>query len=221
MSFSLLVHAAAGAATDPTTSAIDTTGANLIIISVSQYAGSAIGSLSDNKSNTWTGLTAQAGNATGGNQNQYCRLFYCYAPTVGAGHTFKWTGTNVFGTICVAAFSGSASSPFDQQNGAFGNVPGSVTPSVDSELVVSAVSFGSPATELVDSSLTITDKINYVSGGAEGGALAYIIQTTAGAVNPTWSGGSGSASVIATFKAAGGATIVPWAVIFASSMRVI
>ena len=111
----------------------------------------------------------------------------------------------------VAAFSGAAAaSALDQQNGAVGTgtslATGSVTPSEDNELVVSGVSIadGSSGTYAVDSGLTITDQILASAGNFEGGGLAYIIQTSAGAVNPTWSwtGSVNSAAVIATFKAA-------------------
>jgi hypothetical protein len=83
---------------------------------------------------------------------------------------------------------------------------GSVTPSAANELVVTAegqgAAGGSPFT--INLGFTITDQKAQVGGQADGGGLAYLIQTTATAVNPTWTGVSNGNMVvtIATFKAA-------------------
>lgn len=212
MAYSLLVHAAAGAVSNATTAGIDTTGTNLIVVGISQYQAVTIGSLSDSKGNTWTPLTAQSIL-----NSQYCQLFYCFGPTVGSGHTFTWNGTSNFGSIAVAGFSGAAASPFDQQNGATNKgvttlQTGSVTPSVANELIITACSFGASGVASINSGFAITDQINYLSGTREGVALAYLIQTTATAENPTWTSGASNdiAAVIETFEAAsgGGSTIV-------------
>ena len=53
MAYSLVAHAKAYGISDLTTSAIDTTGANLIVIVVSKWWTSAL-TLSDSKGNNWT-----------------------------------------------------------------------------------------------------------------------------------------------------------------------
>lgn len=203
MAYSLLTHAAAGSSSSgATTGAIDTTGADLIVIGASYGASTTI-TVSDSKGNTWTPLTAQA-NASHKNQ-----LYYCQAPTVGSGHTFTISGTNSYGGITVLAISGSTASPFDQQNGAAaaatGSIAtGSITPSSDNELIVTAASFEFVGTPTVDSSFTQLEVAAYTPGATYGCVLGYQIQTTATARNPTWTfGGAGfCAAVIGSFKAA-------------------
>jgi poly(3-hydroxybutyrate) depolymerase len=98
-------------------------------------------------------------------------------------------------------------------NGSSGTLAtGSVTASVNNELYIAAAGFdqGSAAPS-IDSSFTITDTRFYVSGQSEGGSMAYYVQSTAGAINPTWtfSGAFTNSAAIATFKpaAGGGGTV--------------
>src|SRR4051812_5534959 len=57
----LVAHAGAGGASSgSTTSAINPTGANLIVVAVASYTVNAAPTLTDSKGNTWTGLTQQA-----------------------------------------------------------------------------------------------------------------------------------------------------------------
>ena len=107
MAFSLIAHTATGSA--GTTSGINTTGANLIVVTVAYDTQSGV---SDSNGNTWTALTAQSGSQDGN-----ARMYYCFNPTVGAGHTF--TSAQGYGAICVSAWSGAATSPQDQQNGQY------------------------------------------------------------------------------------------------------
>lgn len=196
MPFSLITSAAFGSLdnNNATTLPVTTTGANLLIGGVHSYAGT--DDLIDSKSNAWTGLTQKGGGA------ERARLYYCVGGTVGTLHTFTSAGTNRYPTVTVSAWSGSAtSSPFDVQNGAVAAQPGSVTPSEDNELVVTIFTFGASATATVDSPFTITDQVNFSTNFHMGGAMAYSIQTTATARNPTWTGAGGLVSAIATFKA--------------------
>lgn len=198
---------AGGDTTTVTSGAIDTTGANLIVVHVVSYsAGSA--TLSDSKGNTWTKLTDRL--AGGGIRGT---LFYVFNPTVGSGHTF--TGGNSYPVVSVAAFSGADAAPFDVENGATGSgatlQPGSVTPSTANNIVVCGVSDGSTTgTPAIDSGFTEPNA--EADGAAFSGTIGYLIQTAATAQNPTWSGltagGYGVAATIAVFKAtaAGGAT---------------
>jgi len=189
-----------------TTSAINTTGANLLIVGVAWYNPSSPGALTDSKGNTWTPLTAQTG------QNPDSQIFYCANPIVGSGHTFTYTGVSIYSPICVSAYSGVAtSSPLDVQNGAgfstsLNSQPGSVTPSANNALLVTFTGANnSVASAVIDSSFTITDQIAG-GGGNWFGAMAYQIQTTATARNPSWTFNAVTtgASEIAVFKAPGG-----------------
>lgn len=193
-----------------TSSAINTTGANLIVVSIADYALATAAVLSDSEGNTWTGLTPRSVNGT------RIKLYYCYNPTTSSSHTFTATGTGIYVTLSALAFSGSDTSPFDVQNGsatATGTSAstGSVSPSLDNELIITSGAWGNPGqpTSLsINSGFTISQQAVNVSAIAFGLGTAYLIQTTKGAVNPTWSWGSSSefALTIATFKAS---TVVP------------
>lgn len=185
--------------------AIDTTGANLIVISV----GGVGGVVSDSNTNAWTALTVHGNN----------KLYYCYNPVVGAGHTFASNAASSFSCIAVAAFSGAASSPLDQQNGNTGGsgttslATQSVTPGDDNQLLVMGLGDFAPNGGSTAISVgTLLQSANINGGVSYGNAIAYEIQTTATTRNPSWSwltgtGGS-TAAAIGTFKAAaaGGAT---------------
>lgn len=190
-----------------TTPAIDTTGATIIVVALGQINLIAICAITDSKGNTYTPLTAQTGAPF-----PYSRLFYCISPIVGSGHTFTADngGANIQGGIAVQAFSGG-SPVFDVENGVnsgFGNSqqPGSVTPSVNNSLIVTAVCTDNDGiTFAINSGFTITDSVDTGTGGAfvSGFGLAYLVQGTAGAINPTWSWsgtGSNAMATIATFK---------------------
>lgn len=88
MAFSLIAHGANGGTATVATlaSAINTTGANLLVVSVGSQPGSVTApTLTDSKSNTWTLIKAQVGSdvRTG--------LYAALNPTVGTGHQFTVT----------------------------------------------------------------------------------------------------------------------------------
>lgn len=183
------------------TGALDTSGSSLIVIAVAWYTVGS-GTLTDSKSNTWTGLTIQTNAAFNASQ-----LYYCMSPTVGSGHTFQFVQAGGFPCIFVSAWSGTAtSSVFDVQNGATGTdvvATGSVTPSTANQLLVTGLgTFGTGAIS-IDTGFTITDSISYLASTHVGGGQAYLIETTATAKNPSWttSTGGNTAVTIATFKA--------------------
>lgn len=195
-----------------TTSSFDSTGGNLVVVAVSSYQPSAAPTVSDSKGNTYTALTAQVDGTT-----HRIQIFYTANATVGSGHTVTITGGTSYSSASVLVFSGAkTTSPFDQQNGAAGAVSpastGSVTPTEDNEVLVAGIALGDPATTLSINASFSTPAVVYFSGGiAYGVGSAYIIQTTATAVNPawSWSGGGGNPVAIATFKvAAGGSGVV-------------
>lgn len=204
----LVAHTAAiGAPNGQTTSAINTTGATLLIVSISRNAGSTA-VVSDSKGNTWTQLTSINGT------NNNCVIYYAISnpATVGSGHTFTVTGTGIFSPIAAAAFSGTnAVSPFDVQNGHNAGMsatvqPGSITPSVNNCLIVCAQSNSNPgvsATGTINSGYTLLDYIAFAPGAYYSVGLAYLIQTTATATNPTWTLNATppeNLSAIASFK---------------------
>lgn len=191
-----------------TSSALNTSGADIIFVGVSSYQANAQPTLTDSKSNTWTALTASEYSGL-----VRTRIYYCVGPTVGSGHTFALSGAASYSGVGVAAFSGGKqTSPFDVEAGAnnasTSHQSGSVTPSEDNEIVIASVS-----TEISSGSwspnggFTLVGAVNFSGGAYWGLGLAYLIQTSAAAANPTWSGWSGSlamAGTNATFKAAAG-----------------
>lgn len=206
-----------------TTSSVDSTGGNLIVVAVASYDLSSAPTVSDSKGNTYSALTAQS--SAGSHRIQ---LFYAANATVGSGHTFTVTGSTSYSSISVNVFSGAkTTSPFDQQNGASGGstslATGSVTPTEDNEVVVAGIALDSAPSSLTINSSFSTPAVAYFAGGsAYGVGSAYKIQTTAAAVNPTWSWtvSSGQAAAIATFKvaaAAGGK--IPAPLIFGTKAR--
>jgi hypothetical protein len=202
MAYSLIAHTKESGVNTFTTPAIDTTGANLLVVFVVRHYGFSP-TFSDSKGNSWTKLSD---NATTGGTGAF---FYCFNPTVGSGHTFTLTGTS-YGDIAVQAWSGAVSSPFDVEHvsNTTGTslATGSVSPNVDGELIVAGLSINVTNTYNIDSSFTISDQIPFSSGSYYGIAAAYLVQTTKGAVNPTWSwtNSAAAAAAIACFKPSSG-----------------
>lgn len=206
MAFALVANTGSGSTTGNTfaTAGINTTGANLLVAAVGTYIGTG-GVVTDSNGNTWNKLTVRGIGAT-----IDFTLWWSSPTTVGSGHTFTCTTTATYPSMCVQAWSGAAASPFDQENGAATGAAtslatGSLTPSENNCLVVSGVCEGGADSDAtVDSSMTRSDLVVWVSAQHVLSAMSYIVQTTAAAINPTWSWASTiSAGVgIATFKAA-------------------
>ncbi len=202
MAFSLIAHVASqGGANGTTSSGIDTSSANLIIICSTD--NNTAGSVSDSKGNTWTSLTAIiSGSGT------RTRLHYCLNPIVGTGHTFSFSFASSFAAISVSAWSGAnTSSVFDVENGAntagaTSLACGSVTPGEDNELLIMGTGDARATTASIDIG-TISDQLILIGGTSFATGMAYQVQTTATTRNPTWSwtGSSRNQAVIATFKA--------------------
>ena len=195
----------AGNTNGSTTPACNTTGANLLVVTVSWFTGGGTVTVSDSKSNTnWTQLTkSDRGFA-------FECIWYCKNPTVGDGHTFTVASTGGYASIHAVAFSGAdTTAPFDKENGSWGSSvstqqTGSITPAEDNEVVVYGCSTdNSKDISSVDVGTLLSH--NAHTGNSFGNSLAYIIQTTAGAINPTFtlSGSSTTPNaVIASFKVA-------------------
>ena len=142
-----------------TTSAINTTGATLIVVAVS-YAPAIYGvsTPTDSSSNTYT----QINNNAGYNYDTVA-LYYNSNPTTSSSQTFTENAGSVnYPSICVEAFSGtSISTAYDQQNSLFTNGSysfntGSITPTYANELIV-ATGTNSTASQ----SISITSPLVY------------------------------------------------------------
>lgn len=200
MAIALVAHTGAGssAGSTVTTSGIDTTGANFLVMAVALSLNSTGGAVSDSYGNTWAKLTNQANGSTN------VEIWYAKAATVGTGHTFTLTQTGALPSLCVAAFSGvNTSAPFDKETGSTGNSPGSLTPANANSLCITAcavaVTGGDPTT--AGGTTAVLDTVGF-TGNHCALALAYLIQTTAAAFNPGWnSGSSGRATKAAAFIA--------------------
>jgi len=186
-----------------TSAGINTSGADGIVVAMASSSGSPATGVSDSKSNTYSALTAQPASAGG----SHIQLFYCAAPTVGSGHTFSNIG-GTFQALIAVALSGTNASPFydGQQSTADGMQAGSITPSQANCIAVAAFAYSSTSTPYtIDGGFTIVDQMPLVGGQHYGIGLAYLIQTSAAAANPTWAGsGTLAASAIAAFRASGG-----------------
>lgn len=183
---------------------MDTTNADLIVIFASQYSGVGPFTPTDSKSNAWTALPM--GNCSIFGQQEF-DIFYTSSAISGTSHAFTFGGSTGFVNIAVQAWKNSIPNPFDQQSTAVINsggtlATGSVTPSLANELVVTGDgTLAASQAPTVDSGFTVTDSTGGVGGTSFGVGAAYIIQTAATAVNPTWTNNSQPICVgIATFE---------------------
>jgi hypothetical protein len=205
MAYGFITEAAAqGTINGVTTGGVNTSGGTLLVQSAGFY-GVASGSFSDSKGNTWVPRTISYHVASG----SACRIADVQAPTVGSGHTFGFNGTGTYPSTVAAAFSGSAASAFDQENGATATTStiatGSVTPSEDNELLFAGLCHNDSTTApTIDTGFTRIDYALALGGTCFGAAAAYKIQTTAGSANPTFDAHASAAEAarIATYKAA-------------------
>lgn len=214
MAIALVSHvSAANASTGATSSAIDTTGASLLVVVLVYYEPSTAPTITDSKSNSWTGLSV-----TSITNEDAIKILYAQNPTVGSGHTFTVSGAATYPSICVAAFSGTVTaSVFDVENGnsSTGAVTsittGSITPAQDNELIVAGLCQYTGGTPTIDNGLSVADSVNQNAGVYFASGLAWKQQGVAAAINPAWSFASTPNVVarIASFKAAAGGAAVP------------
>lgn len=187
--FSVIANIAAGStsSTAVTTGSVDTTGATFMVVWVASYKNATFPTLTDSKSNTWTAASLRT---CAGPFCAWGKFFYVNNPTVGSGHTFTVTCSgSCYPSVEAQAFSGNltTATPFDQESGGTAAQPGSITPSVANSLLVTAYATDTVDTLTVDSGFTISDQITFVSGQRFGSAMAYLIETSIAAQNPTWS----------------------------------
>jgi len=188
---------ASGTTAAATTASINDAGATMDWVAVNYYAGVSAGVLTDSKSNTWTlyNTTTLAGTVA-------VAWYYCINPITGSGHTFTYTKTGSFPSINVICLGNTATaSPIDQFLGSFvasgtSMQPGSITPTSNYQIILAAICTGNTGGAVsINSGFTISSSVSFGSGNNQGGALAYLSQTTAAAVNETWSWPSSSPAV--------------------------
>lgn len=191
-----------------TTSAINTTGASLIVVAVSDNILASTPSLVDNAGNTWTLVRTQ----TDTTKNRL-KVYICAAPITSVTHTFTYSvTTNGYPTVMVLALAGTRTSGvLDQQNGntvagaTTSASPGSITPTLSNEIVITAVSAGGQSGQTsaptIASGYTRSNHYDWVANYKS--AMAYLIQSSPSATNPTWTfnGTDTAAVIILSFKA--------------------
>jgi hypothetical protein len=208
-SYNLLAHTSCASASGPncTTSAIDCTGASLIVGVVSGPYINYAPIFTDSSSNTYS---TGPGNLSGSR----AVIGYAISPTVTSSMTFTDNQGTQYSSFMVACFSANPTPSLDQSASLEGSStsstfqPGSITPAVNNSLVVASLICFQPggagtSVSSVGSSFTMTDQEPYVNGTTYGGALAYLIQGTAAAVNPLWTMSSSNCTLsgtIASFK---------------------
>jgi hypothetical protein len=176
------------------TSAIDTSGADLIVISThyTQSDGKAV-TPSDSKSNTWTAAPSQQ---TAPTSSTGVRFWYCLSPTVGSGHTFTYPASSsgvLHPSITVSAWSDVTGFHSDDGDSTNSNVTtlstGTVTPSSSAPaLIVTALSYKGSSPSVSGGSLALLEQVAYVSGAGPhiGAAMGYELQATGTAIDATW-----------------------------------
>lgn len=176
-----------------TTGAINTTGADLIIVGINSFEA-AVTPISDSAGNTWVNVISDI--STDPAVGVY--LYYCENPTTSASHTFSTSNDNGFGALSVVAVSGSAapgtvydtSNFFIQPNANAGTTteqPGSISPASNNELLVlfSAIYNNSPAPSLsVDNSFAEQTAIASTSNNF-GMSAWTLVQNPAASIDPT------------------------------------
>lgn len=191
-----------------TTGAIDTSGADLLVACAAWTSAADLDiSVADSQSNVWVAVNTSTARIITANTTAILSLYFVRNPTTNASHTF--TVTDGSPSLCVAAFSGAdLGYPLGAATGAStaasvtSTQAGSLTPARDACLLIAAASYRSTNALGIDGGFTIAENVVFASGTAVGSGLAYLIQTTATAANPTWSWTTGTAasSILAEFQ---------------------
>lgn len=187
-----------------TSASVNMIGADLLVVGTGEQGS--FNSLTDSESNVYTALRGTPDYNGAG-----VSLHYCVGPTVSSAMTFTLGGTGTYPAMAASGWSGSHASPYDQVS-SDANVfsttiqPGSITPSEDDCLLVTFVETVTTDTvPSVSSPFAVLQAADGVSGICYGYGLAYEIQTTATARNPTWTVADFiEAAIMASFKAGAG-----------------
>lgn len=188
------------ASTATSSPGIDTTGATCLVVMTAANAASSF-AITDNKGNSYTKQLLQA---SGPLEVQIWMT--TGAVTVGTGHTFTNTVTSggFFTGIASAWSDVTTTSAYDQHNQATSSATtiaaGSITPSQNDEVVIFCVAEGDANFVSVDSGFTKVDFTPFVGGVAYGGFMGYLVQTSATAENPTYTGDVNSSKAAGLFS---------------------
>ena len=191
-----------------TTAAADTTGADLLVYVVAWYDVGTAPVITDSKSNTTPTNRTTFDDVF---STTMIRTSYVLPNHVGAGHTFTASCTGCYPAIIVLVVDNNPSASFDAGNESSAPsvsttaMPGMLTPSVNGCLVVTGLGsaiVSSPSTT-VDSPFTAVSRVALGPGTNVQLDVAYSIQTTATAANPTWSDTGSSLANMEVFKPTG------------------
>jgi hypothetical protein len=186
-----------------TTSGVDTTGANLLVLCVGFGTGGSVSTPADTYGNTWNLVEANGD----GNHNNI-QIWYAKNPVVGSGHQ-TWASAPSANTLIFSAWSGCDTvSPFDQ-GGSLANIGTgwgygvTITPTQNNELIVAVggnSNYG-PTPQHLTYLGSSPGGGNSVDGTA---AASYTIQTTAASVFEEFQvySTANAPTGIASFKAA-------------------
>lgn len=172
-----------------TSDAIDTTGATILVLAITNATTSNTPVVTDSLGNTWTACPNIAGDAF------YPWMFYAVNPTVGAGHTFSVNMGAAFAQMVfsVLAFSGVATtSPFETQVVAASHTQsGDVVPADTNDLIIATVSGDNgfaAATITIDGDFTNEPASTGQGTNGANLGIAFLVSPDGAATNPTWSG---------------------------------
>ena len=215
MAWSLITSGAvqgSGSTSTLTSPSFNGTGADLIVIVVTwdnAPAANPVGA--DSAGNTYSGINISSSTVP------QVGILYTHNPTVTSSMTVGIAAPAGFPSMEYYVYSGSVASGAVLDVSSFNNAgatqPGSVTPSQNNSLLVTGVTDQSTATDSVDSGFASAapgfQQAFFRSSLNFGGAASTLVQTTAAAINPTWTSGNGStptnSTIIAAFKPAAGA----------------
>jgi hypothetical protein len=198
----LVAHTAKGSANGNTvtTDAIDTTGADMIVLAMSEYSSGE--PISDSYGNTWTTMGALGFGFFG-----TIAFFYCLAPTAGAGHTFSClpVPTGKQPALAVSAWS-SIVALMDHGNTASATGTSAdtdpLTPTAVGQLLVSALVIENADT-VSAGAWTILDQIPASASFHPSIALAWNLSPSLSAMHASWTWANNSANhsaIIARFS---------------------
>lgn len=182
--------------TGATTAAIDTTGASLLVAISSYYQNSTI--VTDNQSNAWTtgAISIETSGVT-------TKIDFVLNPATSTAHVFTTTGqgnpqASAFSFI-VLVFKGTPSI-LDQSSQAVissgTTLQATLTPTANSSLILTSVASNGGNLQSIDSGFTMIGK-PAIPGLTLASAAAYLAQSKAMTVSPTWTSAASSAKAAA------------------------
>jgi len=206
------------ATVDATSTAMNTSGATLLVFIVHTRSGTSTLTVSDSNNNIWNGIGGWQADPAVVNHSGYQRMYYVYNPTVGANQTFHIhvgnTATNM--RALIEAYSGTltTSAVYDAGSFSWGSIDGTSvqtgisTPSQTGDLFVTGWSSARLPSSGSISTPFVLDQSDFgiASSITDSMQSAYYISSDASAQNPTWTetGATGMVAEIAAFKSASG-----------------